>query len=482
MVSNIKKNYIYNLTYQILLVITPFITTPYVSRVLQADGVGMNSYISAIVSYFVLLGGLGTATYGQRELSYLQNDRKTRSRVFWEIQSMTLLLYSMCIIVYFLFVFKWEQSNILFIIASLQILSSAFDIVWLFSALEEFRIVVLRNIFLKILSIVGVFCFVKTSNDLWLFMLINNGISFLGSISLWPTLKKYVDMPRFIELKPFSHLKGTLELFIPTIAIQIYVNVDKIMIGYLAGETTENGYYDQAQRIESMCLLMVTSLGTVLIPRIGACYKNNDEEGIKKIIYNSFRFAWMVSVPACLGIIVMADYFVPWFFGEGYHQVIYLLYIVSWIIIVIGMSNVIGTQYLIPTKQQKPYTKSVFLGMAVNIIFNILLIPKYLAIGAAIATLISELVVTTYQFYIVKEFFCLRRVWKESIHYWVAGIVMFVAVFFVKAHLGIGTSAILVCVGSGALVYVIALLGMKDSFFIDILGSVKNWSKTKEKK
>lgn len=478
--NKIKKNYIYNLIYQILTIITPFITTPYVSRTLCADGVGTSSYLSALVSYFVLFGGLGLTTYGQREISYCHNSKIDRSVKFWEIQILGFCSYGISLLVYILFVFFFHQNDLLYVIVCLQILASMFDTVWFFYGIEDFKNVVVRNIILKLLSIILVFAFVKNENDLSVYMLICLGVNFISSLCLWPLLTNRIAIVPINLLRPFKHIKGALQLFVPTIAIQVYVNVDKIMIGFFANGSAQNGYYEQAQKIESMCLMVVVSLGTVMIPRIGALFSENNITEVERMIYKSFRFTFITSLPICFGLIAISDIFVKWFFGNGFEEVISILCVLSINIILIGLSNVIGTQYLIPLKKQKEYTISVILGMIINIIMNAILIEKYLALGASVATLCAELVVTSTQFLMVKDRFNIKIILVENWKYFVASFIMFSMTIVIKNEFClIGDGGLVgVCVLTGLVVYVIALCILKDDFFLELSSEVIKRIKT----
>lgn len=478
MKSNIKKNYVYNLAYQILTLITPFITTPYVSRVLCAEGIGIYSYITAITSYFILFGCMGIATYGQREISYLCASKEGRSNTFWEIQSLEVILLFACLCIYSIFIAFIQNNKTLFIIAGLQIASYIFDITWFYYGIEDFKSPVIRNFFIKLLSIILIFILVKSQQDLSKYMLVMYGSSLLGNISLWIILPRYIKKPKLSLLRPFNHFKDAFLLFLPTIAVQIYVNFDKIMLIALTKNAEANGFYEQAQRVESMGLLIVSSLGTVMIPRIGNYYSQKNWGAIRDSLYKSFSFMWITSIPIAIGIFCTASTFVPWFFGDGYDEVGGILKIVAWIIIIIGISNVTGSQFLIPTKQQNLFTKSVVVGMFVNIVLNMVLIPMFHAKGAAIATLIAEITVSGLQLYYVKNFFSLRKICTLSYKYWIAGIIMGICVCVEKQFFSISTFSMFVLIASAAILYAGILLILRDEFMIQILSEAMSRLKT----
>ena len=191
--------------------------------------------------------------------------------------------------------------------------------------------------------------------------------------------------------------RSTISLFIPQIAIQVYVLLDKVMLGMIISDKSEVGYYEQSQKIVKILLTLITALGTVMIPRIANNFIKGEKEKVKQYLLKSFNFVLFLSIPMIAGIIVISDTFVPLFFGHGYDEVIQLMIIISPILLIIGISNVIGTQYLLPTKRQKEYTISVIVGALVNFILNLILIRKDGAVGASIATVLAESSITAIQ-------------------------------------------------------------------------------------
>lgn len=367
--KSIKKNYIYNLTYQILLLLTPLITTPYLSRVLGADGVGTVSFAESVVSYFTLVAALGVTTFGQREISYFQDDKKKRSHIFWETKSLQVITSIAVLVVYLAFAI-FQKNLALYLILSFNIIAILVDVVWLFQGMEEFGKIVLRNILFKFLSIAYIFLVVKTKSDMTKYAFGLAFFMFLSNASLWFHVSKYVSKPIWKEIKPFRNFRVVLSLFIPTIAVQVYTVLDKTMIGLITNSSFENGYYEQAIKITKIVLTVVTSLGTVMIPRIGYHYGRGEAEQVNFYMYRGYRFVWFLGIPLCFGLLGTASNFVPWFFGEGFEKVVPLLSILAFLILAIGINNVTGMQYLIPTKRQNMFTMTVLIGAGVNFVLN----------------------------------------------------------------------------------------------------------------
>ncbi len=464
--KSIKKNYIYNLTYQILLLLTPLITAPYLSRVLGADGVGTVSFAESIVSYFTLFATLGIATFGQREISYVQDDKAKLSRVFWETKALQIITSLAVLSVYVVFALL-QANRVLYLVLSFNIIAVLVDVVWLLQGLEEFGKIVFRNIVFKVLSIVYIFTAVKSRDDIVKYVFGIAFFLFLSNASLWVYVSKYVGKPDLKEIRPFKNIRVVLSLFIPTVAIQIYTVLDKTMIGLITQSAFENGYYEQAIKISKMVLTVVTSLGTVMIPRIGYHYGRGETETVNKLMYRGYRFVWFLGIPLCFGLIGTASNFVPWFFGTGYEKVIPLLVILSFLIPAIGISNVTGLQYLVPTKRQNVLTSTVLIGAGVNFALNLVLIRSFQSTGAAVASVAAETTIALTQLYFVRKELSVREIFFSSWHYLVAGGVMLA---LLKVLGNIWSSSVLytgMLVVAGAVTYSVVLLIFQDTFFLD---------------
>ena len=367
--KSVKKNYVYNLLYQILALLIPLITTPYISRVLGVSGIGTYSYTTAVVSYFVLAANLGSNYYGNREVAYFRDDLDARSRIFCEIVTFRSITTILCLFVYFVFIWN-SQYRIIFLIQSINIIAVLFDISWFFTAMEEFGVTLLRNTIIKIVSVLYIFIVVKDANDISLYVLGITGAVLLGNISFWLHVPQYVKKTPFKDIRPFRNIKIIIQLFIPYIATQIYTALDKIMIGYFSTTSVENGYYEQAEKIVKILLTIITTMGTVMVPRFAYLYKNQRWDEIRQYLKKEFSFVWCTAIPMCLGLSLVANSFVTWFFGEEFSAVSPLLRVFSLLTIAIGVSNLLGTQYLIPTGRQNYYTITVIFGAAVYALLN----------------------------------------------------------------------------------------------------------------
>lgn len=467
--KSISKNYIYNLFYQILTLILPLITTPYLSRVLGAENIGIYSYTASIATYFALFGTLGIYMYGQREVAYVQNDKYKGTLIFWEIVILRFITMAISIIS-FIFTFAYQGNySIYYRILIIELLSQCLDISWYFQGLEEFKKTVVRNSIVKLISIICIFIFVKTPDDLIKYVFIMCLSNFIGNFSLWLYLPKYLTKIKFKELNVKKHVKPTIQFFIPQISIQIYTVLDRTMIGEIIEDKSEVGFYEQAQKVVKLLLTIVTSLGTVMVPRMANVFAQGDTEQLKKYMYNSFKFVFTLAFPMIAGLVLVSNEFVPLFFGEGFDKVALLINVISPILLFIGMSNIIGVQYLLSTKKQREFTISVTVGAICNFIFNFIAIPKIGALGASIATVFAEFVVVAIQLYFIRKSIEIKKLFSLLRNNLIATVLMFIITYITSLiiHQN-GIISIIISVIEGCIIYGVTLILLKDEFLFTI--------------
>lgn len=470
--KSIAKNYTYNVIYQMLVMVIPLITTPYVSRVLGAEPIGIYSYTLSIATYFSLFGTLGVSMYGQREIAYVQDDKKKKSIIFWEINIIRFISMLISIsIFYFSFVREGEYS-FYYRILLIDLIASCFEITWFFNGMEEFKKTVIRNGIVKWISVILVFMLVKDSGDLVIYILIYSISTLLGQLSMWLYLPKYLQKVSIKEIKILKHIKPVILLFIPQIAIQIYNVIDKTMIGNIVVDKSEVGYYEQAQKIVKLLISVVTSLGTVMVPRMANIFAQRNLKKMKEYLSKSFNFVYFLAFPIIFGLISIVNKFVPIFYGEGYEPVIRLIIIISPIILLIGLSNVTGMQYLLPTRKQKEYTISVICGAIINIILNLFFIKIWGANGASFTTVIAEFTVLAIQLYYMRDFISIKELLNKSKKYFIISLIMGCISYIIGLGIKSNIISIFIQTSVGIFIYVTSLILLKDEFMQMILKKV----------
>lgn len=448
--SNIRRNFVFNVIYQFLVVLTPLITAPYIARVLGANNIGQFSFAYTIVCYFVIFAYLGYQNYAQRAIAEVQDDKEEQSRRFWQIVILRLIMVVVSLGVLFILLALnvFGEYSSLVLMFSLLIAATAFDINFYFHGRENFFIVMIINLVIRLIYLACIFLFIKSQSDLTLYALLYSLMVIGGYLSMWALLPKNLKRVKLHGLNFKKHVGGSLLLFLPVAAVSIYALLDKTLIGvlvtgqqyYLQDYYTiivpiaqvENGYYFQAERIIKALLSIILAVGVVMTTRNSIEYKRHHMGEIKKNIYRSFRFVFALGIPMALGTVIVAESFSTLYFGAKYSMfpqfpidgVASLLMLYTPVIIFSGCSNVIGSQYLLPTKKDKQYSISVIIGFILNLAFNCLLIPKMGASGAIVGTLISEFSIMFIQYLFVAKDFSLRIILMNIWKYLIAGGIM----------------------------------------------------------
>ena len=461
---SVKVNFIYNTIYRVLGVMIPLITAPYASRVFGAEGVGINSYVASIAIYFTLFASLGSLTYGQREIAMHRNERQKVSMIFWEIEALIFIATIICLFVWAILIILTKQYQIYFLIQTMTIVSVIFNISWLYSGLEQFKVIVVRNSVIQIIGILFLFIYIKKPEDLPLYMLVSVAANLLGYLSMWSLLKQYVDLIPLKKLRPFRHFKGVVEYFIPTIASSVYQYLDKIMLGLMTFDTIENGYYEQTTKIVNMMLGVTISLDVVMESRMSFLFAEGKDDEIKERLQRSMEFTLFISIPITFGICGIAGGFVPWFFGPGYEKVILLLVIYSIIVIFTSINCCLGGQYLTPCGYRNKSTKALIVGSVVNLVLNAILIPYCQSLGATIATLACETVITFLYVHLSKGFMSWSIILRKAAKKLVAATIMLLVVLAIGYGREGNIVLTLIQVLVGVIIYGSLLFVQRDVF------------------
>lgn len=429
---SIKKNIIYNITYQILILFLPLVTTPYISRVIGAEGVGIYSYTYSIANYFILFAMLGLGNYGNRSIAAVRDDKIKLSETFFNIYGLQLVTTTTMVILYLVYTIFFVSDNLeIAYIQLLFIISTMFDINWLFFGLEQFKLTVVRNTIIKILTVLSIFIFVKDLNDLGIYTLIMALGTLLSQMMLWSFMKRYIIWikPTFKGIR--SHLKPNLILFVPVLAISIYKIMDKIMLGTLTS-TMQVGYYENSEKIINIPTSIISALGVVMLPRMTNLIATGDSESFKKYIEISLKFVMFIAIGSTVGLIAISPNFIPLFLGDEFTNCIMVVSLLSITLLFISWANVIRTQCLIPRKKDSIYIKSTLLGAGVNVIANLIFIPRYGAVGAAIGTIFAEASVALYQTFKVRKEMDISKYFVNSCVYIIPAICMYLCIIALR--------------------------------------------------
>ena len=466
---SIKKNFIFSLFNQMVAIAIPLVVTPYTSRIFGADGIGINSYTTANVTYFMLFCMLGISGYGQRTVAIVRDDKRETSKVFWELQIIHFITFVFCSIGYLFLIFNSVDYKIYYIAQYTMLVSSVLDITWFYQAYERFDFIAIRNFFIKISVLVAVFALIHTKDDLALFIFINGISTVISNLTLWIGLGKRVQKIDIHELNCMRHMKEIMIFFIPTIAASVYSILDKSVINWVTHDEAQNGYYEQAYKILQICNILVQTLATVSAPRMSNVFANGSTEEFKKRLNKAMHFMLMISMPVAFGVCAIARTFVPVFFGAGYEPVVSILYIFMPLVVVLGFSVYLDGMYLIPSGRRLQSSLAIIAGSCTNLVLNLVLVYYWGAVGAAVATLLTEILVSTIMISLSRKMIDWNTLGKIMFKYFACSALMF---FIVYLSVLIPVSkyiSLIVQIACGCISYFLILLVLKDNMLIEYL-------------
>jgi len=470
--KSLKKNYILDATYQVLTIIVPFLTTPYISRILQASGIGAYSYTLAIASYVGIFATVGMDVYGQLQTAKCRENKKACGSLICGIFMAKLLTTTIIIMVYCALYSYVGMYRNLYWVMILYFLSGLVDFTWFFQGLEEFAYIVTRNILIKAASIACIFGFVRQADDIVIYALIMQGSLFLGNLVVIPYMRKFVELPLISTVRILPHLRGGMIYFIPTIATSVYTILDKAMIGWVTKSANENGYYEQAYKIVQMVLVVVTSLKTVTLPRVVRLYNEKNYDEVMEIVDSTIRFVLCISLSMSVGLVMVAPQLVPLFLGESFEKCILIVQVLSMLVVILGLSVLISGQCLTAMGKQKQANSCVIVGAVINFTVNLMLIPRYGALGAAIATISAETIILLMFMIFAREHVKIKRIIKYFLKYGICSLIMGCIVFTLD-HTELSMEVLLVSkVVLGVIAYFGILLLIRDDMIINFIKSV----------
>lgn len=474
---SLKRNFVLNTIYNILIIVIPFVTAPYIARVLGAEHSGIYSYTYSIQFYFAMFAALGTVTYGTREIARCREDKELRSKTFWEIELLTVCTSLVMLVIWggFIFLNAGSSLQMMYIVLTGNILAVLFDISWFYAGMERFEFIVIQNSVCKLAGVVALFLLVKGPEDLIIYTVIMVLSTLLGNMSMWIYLGRFVKGVPISQLKLLPHLKETLIYFVPTIATTIYSVLDKTLIGIITQDNKENGYYEYATSILNAAkALAFVAINGVMESRSSYLFGQNRADKARELLHETLEYVLFISVGMTFGICAVAGDFVPWFYGPGYGPVARLMTIMSPLVIIIGISYSLGCQYYTPAGLRATSAKFLIAGSIVNLILNIVLIPVLGANGAAIASVIAETIITG--LYVgfcqgfVKLIDLVLLLWKKLL----AGVIMLFSLIEIGKYMDNSLIMLILKILIGVIIYSLAALLLKDKFFIKLKNMLRD--------
>ena len=406
--------------------IFPLITFPYVSRVLGADGNGKVQLATSFVYYFTLFAQLGIPTYGIKACAAVREDRKSLSRTVHELLFINILMTVIAYIAFFIVletVPRLKEERMLYLISSASVFLTIAGMEWLFRAMEQYSYITIRSLIFKALGVVAMFALVHTKEH----YVIYGAISVLATAG--SALMNLTQLPKYIEIKPVGgynigqHLKPVIVLFAYTCATTIYINLDSVMLGFM--RTDEDvGYYAVAVKLKNILVSVVTALGAVLLPRVSYYYKQKQFDTFWETIKKSMHVVILLAAPLTLYCMIATAPAIRFLAGDGYVQSVVPMIWIMPTLLFIGMTYVMGIEVLIPMGRETLVLVASAIAAVVDVIINAILIPSMGATGAAIGTLVAEILVFVIQYIALRK--DIKPVFK-SINFWVIALALALA-------------------------------------------------------
>ena len=476
---SIIKNYLYNTIYQIISMLIPLITMPYLTRVFDPQQLGLNSLSLSIANYFMLFGVLGMHMYGNRQIAYVRDNKEKLAKTFWSLYTVQLATSTISLIIYYIFIYYFTSVNRdIYLIQGLNIISVMIDISWLFMGLEDFKKVVIRNSFARLVGLACIFIFIKSSDNLLLYALLTVVVNIISILLMWFYVPRYVGKIVIDKKIVKKTIRPLLRLFLPQIATQVYTLLARTLVGFLS-TNDQVIFYDYSQKIVNMVLAMITSIGVVLLPRVSNIIGNGKKEEVPKIIEKTFKIVSYLAIPMAIGLMCVSKILVSWFLDPKYLLVGQLTAWTSLIIIAVSWANIIGVQYLIATKQENKYTLSIIIAAVVNLIMNLFLIPKNGAAGAIISLIAAEYIGIVIQLILVRNQLPVKRMILSILKYIIVSVIMGVIVIFIGNCINNGMLANIIQGISGVIIYIVIMFIIKDDVQKEMVSRVLSMVKKK---
>lgn len=432
--ASLKGNIILNYINTISGLIFPIITFPYAARVLQPEGIGVVNFQNSIIGYIVLLTSLGIPLYAVREIAKCRNDLELRDRTTAEITILSIILCLLGYIVVWLlgeYVPRISEELNLFYILSLTIIFTGIGVQWFYQGVEDFLFITVRGLIIRTICAACLFIFVKDQGDLLIYGLIIVGSTVGNNLINFIHLRKYVKLSR-IQLKQLDilkHVKPAFRVFLLNVVISIYIRLNIIMLGFMVDDRAV-GLFTAGMKLTHIITVVVTSLGAVMLPRCSNLIGEKKYEDFNAVIVKSYHLLMFSAIPMTVGIMLLARPITLCFCGSDFEGAIPVVIYTAPTIIFIGLTNIIGIQILYPYGKENLVIISTLIAAVINVILNILLIPPFAEMGAALSTLLSEFSVLVAQVKLGKNYIPFAFFDKQIVGYLLSTAIMALGVFF----------------------------------------------------
>lgn len=473
---SIKRNVFLNILRTLLSIIFPLITFPYATRVLQPDGIGKVQFSSSIISYFVMLAGLGIGTYGIREVAKRREDKDELTKVTKELFFINLIptvLSYILLAIALIFIPKLNAYRSIIIVYSSTILFTTLGIEWLYSGLEHYSYITIRQFCFQLVSLILLFIFVRNQNDTYKYALICVFSNVGANICNFIHSRKYINWHAKITPEAKKHLKPIFILFGMRIAASLYVTLDTTLLGFLT-EDKYVGYYEAANKMTRIVISLLTSVPAVMLPRLSFYAEKKDSEAFNSLLENSFYITMMFAIPMTTGLFALSKNVILLISGESFLPAVTIMKVLSLLIISIPLSSFFGNQIFLPLGKEKISLYAMLLGAVINVFLSVILIQVWGAFGAAFASLIAETSITLFYLIVALKNKLFKIKIRSLLNYVLASVEMLIILHlanYLPIPMILKTIVVIIL---GICIYILFLIILRDKLFIDVINQIKN--------
>lgn len=451
-VQSIKVNFILQILYQLIILLIPLITAPYLTRVLGSENLGIYTFTYSIAYYFVLFASLGIVKYGQRIIASRRNDIISLRKTFWSLYLIHLFFSVISLVAYFVVIHFVNDNNKIYLLQGFFVSSALFDITWLFYGLENFKSVVLKNLVVKLMSTICIFIFIKGTNDLKLYTFIMSLSILIGYMVMLPQAISVVKPIKITWGDCKEHIKPLLVLSIAVVAVTLYTIFDKTLIGIFINNDSV-AFYEYSDKIIRIPLTIISVIGTVLYPRACACYSNKDYDGMKKYFKFSLIFTFFIGFGSVFGLICVSDLFVLHYYGPDFFECSKIIKFMTPLIIIISFGDIVRTQFLIPMEKDFQYTIILVVNAILNICLSLILIPIIGVYGAVVGTVCAESFGLISEVLICRKFIDFKSIFVCVIPPILSSILMVISLLITKRFIDSSIFHLIVQIVIGVITY-----------------------------
>lgn len=473
--KSIAKNYIYNLILTTLNIIFPLITAPYLSLILGADNIGKVNYATSIVNWFVLFAAFGIPRYGVREIARNRDSKKKRSNAFWNLLIIQVILSIVSIIIYLILILSFKKFNTdigLYLCMVLMIILSIFSIDWFYQGIEEYGYITVRNIIVKIITIILMFLMIKNKDQYIRYAILNIvGLGF-NNILNYIHVFKYIDR-KIYKKKIIYYIKELKVYFFTTLVVALYTQLDQIIVGSVSQK--DLALYIRSSTILGIGLNITNSLITILIPRVSYLVVNNYVE-FKNIITKSINYIYILALPCVIGIFTLSEEIMFVLGGKEFIPAASSLKIICIVVLITSIGTWQINQILLPLKKENIAFKIQTFGCVFSIVLNLILIPYLSYIGAAVTRVFTESILLILSGIYIKlklKDIRIKYITKSLIKYIIASIFMIISIIVIKLTVMSPILKIFTSVIIAPIIYFGIIILLKDCFMINLIISIK---------